>query len=148
MNTLPDQLTQKKTARRMPAVRLFLYFCAFFTGFFLLAGGAEYVLSGFPASRALQKLETPAPSSASPSPEEPPLDLNAASYEDLLLLPGVGPSMASAILRYRETIGMFHYPEELMDVKGIGEKTFRRLSPLVACGHASPEKDETPAPES
>ncbi len=136
---------QKKT-RRVFAARLFLYFCVFLTGLILLGGGAEYALSCRPSSRLLQKTDAPVPSPApsathGTSDAKPPLNLNAASCQDLLGLPGVGPATASAILQFRETVGSFHYPEELMDIKGVGEKTFRRLAPLIFCGPA-PETEK------
>lgn len=50
-----------------------------------------------------------------------PLDLNAATAEQLDALPGVGPATAEAILSYRKEKGRFRSVEELLEVRGIGE---------------------------
>lgn len=59
------------------------------------------------------------------------LDLNLATAEDLDELPGVGPVLAERILAHREAIGRFSSVEELRDVEGIGDATFRDLAPAV-----------------
>ena len=69
--------------------------------------------------------QTPAPASA------PALNLNTATQADLEKLPGVGASTAKAILEYRQKNGGFKKIEELMNIKGIGEKSFLKLKPLV-----------------
>lgn len=60
-----------------------------------------------------------------------PLNLNTADARALQTLPGVGPALAQRILEYREKNGSFKKIEELMNVQGIGEKTFLKLKPLV-----------------
>lgn len=55
-----------------------------------------------------------------------PIDLNAASVEELVTLPGVGPSRARAILEYRQR-RPFARIEHIMRVPGIGRATFRRI---------------------
>ena len=59
------------------------------------------------------------------------LDLNTATQEELDALPGIGPVKAEAILQYREESGPFRTVEEIMEVKGIGEKTLEQLRPYV-----------------
>lgn len=54
-------------------------------------------------------------------PELAPLDLNAASEEELAELPGIGPELARRITAYREEHGPFETVEELMEVSGIGQ---------------------------
>ncbi len=62
------------------------------------------------------------------------LDLNTATQEQLESLPGIGPELAERILQYRNTSGGFVSAEQLMDVKGIGEKRYAALKELVSVG--------------
>ena len=55
------------------------------------------------------------------------VDVNTASLQELCALTGVGPSLAQEIVAEREQNGNFHYPEDLINVKGIGEKTLERM---------------------
>lgn len=55
------------------------------------------------------------------------IDINTASAEDLAQLPGVGDKVAERIVNYREKNGRFQKVEEIMNVRGIGEKTFVKL---------------------
>ncbi len=55
------------------------------------------------------------------------VDVNRGSAEELDKLPRVGPSLAQAIIEERETNGDFHYPEDLINVSGIGEKTLEKM---------------------
>jgi competence protein ComEA len=55
------------------------------------------------------------------------LDLNSVSYEDLLGIKGIGPALAERILNYRARKGSFTSVDELLEVRGIGEKTFSRF---------------------
>jgi len=59
------------------------------------------------------------------------LDLNAATINDLVRLPGIGPVMAKRIVEYREANGPFKSLQDLCKVKGIGVKTYEKLAPLV-----------------
>lgn len=56
-----------------------------------------------------------------------PMNINTASAEELALLPGIGEVLAGRIVAYREEHGAFVSIEELMDVKGIGEKRFEAI---------------------
>jgi competence protein ComEA len=61
---------------------------------------------------------------------ETPLDLNSAPMVELMKLPGVGPKRAEEIVRYRLSHG-FRRREDLLRIKGIGQRTFLKLKPLV-----------------
>lgn len=60
-----------------------------------------------------------------------PLDLNAATAEDLERLPRIGPALASRIVAYRAAHGAFRSVEELDEVPGVGPSTLARLHDLV-----------------
>lgn len=55
------------------------------------------------------------------------VDVNRATAEELDRLNGVGPVLAQEIIAEREQNGAFHYPEDLINVKGIGEKTLEMM---------------------
>ena len=61
----------------------------------------------------------------------PKVKVNHATKEELMTLPNIGPSKADAIIQYREENGMFQKPEDLMEVSGIGEKTFEQLKDFI-----------------
>ena len=63
-----------------------------------------------------------------------PINLNSASVAQLQTLPGIGASTAQRIVEYRQKNGSFKKIEELMNVKGIGEKSFLKLKPLITVG--------------
>lgn len=65
---------------------------------------------------------------AGKAPEQP-IDLNRATATELMQLPRVGRRTAERILEYRRQHGRFRRVEELLAVKGIGEKAFLRLRP-------------------
>jgi competence protein ComEA len=60
------------------------------------------------------------------------VNINTADTAELELLPRVGPSLAGRIVAFREANGPFERPEDLLAVKGIGEKSFDHLKPYVA----------------
>jgi competence protein ComEA len=71
--------------------------------------------------------QTSAPQSASGQ-----VNVNTASAAQLALLPRVGPAVAQRIVEHREANGAFKTLEDLLLVRGIGEKTFELLEPYVA----------------
>ena len=67
-----------------------------------------------------------------------PINLNTASVTELMQLPHVGVKTADRIVTFRKQHGGFRRIEEVMNVKGIGEKSFAKLRPYLTLG-ASPK---------
>ncbi len=59
------------------------------------------------------------------------LDVNTATVDELVQLPGVGPSLAQRIVDYRQQYGPFQTVDDLQNVPGIGPSKFDRLAPFV-----------------
>lgn len=59
------------------------------------------------------------------------IDINSADKEELLTLPGIGDTKASAIIAYRQEHGSFSSVERITDVPGIGESTYNNLKSLI-----------------
>jgi competence protein ComEA len=72
-----------------------------------------------------------APANTQASSRTAPLNLNTATASELDALPGVGPSKAAAILRYRELHGPFNTVEDLRRVPGFGPVAVTRLGALL-----------------
>ena len=87
------------------------------------------------------------------------VNLNTATRDELVALPGIGPAKAQAILDYRAQHGGFRSIDELKEVKGIGAKRYEKLKAELtvtpmrtaaarpAAGGAAAKGDIKPAPE-
>ncbi len=73
---------------------------------------------------------------------EKKVNINTASISELKKLPQIGDVVAQRIIDYREKQGKFEKIEEIMKVKGIGEKTFLKLKDLITVGDESATKKE------
>lgn len=60
------------------------------------------------------------------------ININTASVEQLTILTGIGETKAAAIIAYREKNGSFSSIEEIMNVSGIGEKTFEDIKDFIS----------------
>ena len=78
------------------------------------------------------------PAAQAAAPAAPAINLNTATIEQLETLPGIGRKTAELILQHRTRSGGFKRIEDLMNVKGIGEKSFLKLKPLVTVAAKAP----------
>lgn len=85
--------------------------------------------AGTSAETATVRSLPTAATEAESAPER--LDLNRATLEELMELPGIGETRARRILEYREENGPFRQASDLMQVSGIGEGIFAGLRDLV-----------------
>ena len=100
-----------------------------------LASGVALLLSVAPPLRAQQ----PAPPAAKAAGAEL-VNLNTATPQQLASLPGIGPKTAERIIEYREKNGSFKKIEELMNVRGVGEKSFLKLKSLITVTPSKPDR--------
>ena len=98
------------------------------------------VLTAFSAPAFAQSTSAPAQTAAAPAqtgkaakttPAPASININTATATELEALPGVGLAMAARIIEHRQKVGGFKKIEDLMNVKGIGEKMFLNLKPLI-----------------
>jgi competence protein ComEA len=109
------------------------------THFHLLSKGVV-VRSDLPAQfiLALLLLFAPAPGPPLPAltagaqaPAEERINLNTASKEELMKLPGVGPVIADRIIEHRRKHGPFKRPQEVIVVRGMSAKRYRLIAHLI-----------------
>ena len=95
---------------------------------------AVFALAAIPAAAQQTTTEKPAKAGAAtakPAAGAALVNINTATQAQLESLPGLGPKVAQRILEYREKNGAFKKVEDLMNVQGIGEKSFLKLKPLL-----------------
>jgi competence ComEA-like helix-hairpin-helix protein len=63
--------------------------------------------------------------------DQPCVNLNRATADELKSLPGVGEVIAKRIIDYRERNGRFRRPEEIIIIQGFSEKKYRAIADLV-----------------
>ncbi len=83
--------------------------------------------------------KAPAVKSANASAPAALINLNTASAQQLDTLPGVGAKVAARIIEYRQKNGPFKKIEDLMNVRGIGEKNFLKIKDRLTVGSGKPD---------
>ena len=61
------------------------------------------------------------------------ININTAGEDTLTHLPGIGPELARRIILWRSQHGPFDAPEDIMQVSGIGERTYEAMAGLITC---------------
>jgi competence protein ComEA len=74
------------------------------------------------------------------------VNINTATAAQLELLPRIGPSVAARIVEHRKANGQFKTPEDLMLVRGIGQKAFELLKPYVVVSGETTLRDKVRVP--
>lgn len=69
-----------------------------------------------------------------------PIDINAATAEEFMLIPGIGPVMAERIIDGRISLGRYDDVNQLTGIKGIKEKTLKKISPYLYVDGENPER--------
>jgi comEA protein len=101
----------------------------FRTALSILALSLVGVLAAAPPVAAQRKAAAEKP--AAPTQ---PVNINTATATDFEALPGVGPKLAARIVEYRQKNGPFKKVEDLMNVRGLGEKNFLKLKAQLTLG--------------
>jgi competence ComEA-like helix-hairpin-helix protein len=120
----------KKASLIFLLVAIMLFgFCTYFHAVRNIGGGIVRIST----------LELPSFSETTPSESEAvtisyPVDINTATQEQLMTLPGIGEEYARRIILYRQENGNFTSPEDLLNVPGIGQKRLDAISEYITIG--------------
>ena len=76
------------------------------------------------------------------------VNINTATVDQLQLLPRVGPALAGRIVDFREANGEFRTVDEIVAVKGIGERSFENLEPFIVTSGATTLAEKVKVPRS
>jgi competence protein ComEA len=89
------------------------------------------IIASFIFSLALIDIEPSAAASISQAQNEERININTASTEELRRLPGVGVALASRIVEHRRRHGLFKRPQDIVIVRGMSARLYRRISHLI-----------------
>jgi competence ComEA-like helix-hairpin-helix protein len=89
------------------------------------------IIAGFLFGLGLILAPPSAAVSISHPQNEERININTASAEELQRLPGIGPALASRIVEHRRKHGPFKRPQDVVIVRGMSAKLYRRIAPLI-----------------
>jgi competence protein ComEA len=84
------------------------------------------------AATAPRATARPAAAAGATAAPEGVVNINTATADELVRVPGIGPARAAAIVHLRERAHRFNHTEDLLRVRGIGRVGFRRMRPYLA----------------
>jgi competence ComEA-like helix-hairpin-helix protein len=94
-------------------------------------------------------LFTVASTATTKKPPPKPVNINAATSEELQQVPGIGPATAEKILQMRKSYGSFKSVDDLLAIKGIGKKRLDKMRKYLTVGKtAAPSKAPPPKTQS
>ncbi len=108
-----------------------------------IAAAAFLLAAHIPAASTAQSKPAERTTAAKPAAGRP-VNINTASVAELDALPGIGAKTAALIVEYRQKHGLFKKVEELMNVRGVGEKNFLKLKDQISVGNAKADHDQPP----
>ncbi len=100
-------------------------------GIALLAAAS---LALWPAPCSAASAPAPGTQATPTQPARTVVDINTANEDALVAIPGIGPALAKRIVEFRQQNGPFTRVEDLLKVKGIGEKTLEKMKPYLTVG--------------
>ena len=100
----------------------------------LAASAAASAQEATPPAPARKTAQAQKPADAPKPATATPININTATITDLQKLPGIGAATATRIVEYRQKNGPFKKVEDLLNVRGIGEKTFDRIRARLSVG--------------
>ena len=96
----------------------------------------RFVATGLALAMAALLVSGTAMAAGKPAPTAK-VNLNTASVDQLTTLPGVGPKLAARIVEQRQKSGSFKSVQEIVSVKGIGEKNLVKLQTYLTVGESA-----------
>jgi competence protein ComEA len=82
--------------------------------------------------------------SSTKKPPLKPVNINAATSEELQQVPGIGPATAEKILQMRKSYGLFKSVDDLLAIKGIGKKRLDKMRKYLTVGKPTPTSKISP----
>ena len=81
---------------------------------------------------------------AKKKPPAEPVNINTANSEQLQQVPGIGPATAQKILQMRKSYGAFKSVDDLLAIRGLGQKRLEKMRRYLTVGKASSPKPSQP----
>ena len=90
-------------------------------------------------------LLSPAESGGKKKPPLKPVNINTATSEELQQVPGIGPATAQRILQMRKSYGAFKSVDDLLAIRGLGQKRLDKMRKYLTVGKMNPPRMDAPS---